>query len=663
MIRTANIEVSLQRLSILRIEHPQANPLKLACTLRAGESLPSGLTVTAEIHTSRNVAAETTPLASSTVTVGAGATTFEVLFDSPQTNQTVTPDSVRACWLVVYGVADDDTVYTLSAADLLLGWHAISQVTAAPPNVTLFVEKGGVAWATGRTYASGTMVTAGTTAYVATAGHTSAASTEPGEGASWETVWAVLSGGGGASETNLDITRTATAVTITNDNGDGVEIAAANETNAGVFPAALHTKLTDLPTAAALTTSLNAKADLVGGKLSTSQLPDLAITQYLGAAANQAAMLLLVGQPGDWCARTDDGKVYIVTAEPSSTLGNWTSLSYPTAPVLSVAGRTGSVTIGIGDIIDLQDTLETKVNSDALFALAFRDTVGSAQIDSGAVTEAKLADGSVTAAKLATGAVPAAGSGTELQFRDGGAFGALAGSSVSGSVLTVAEFRVNGGDTATGLRATNPVGGAQLSFFGTGANGFFYGPTGSTIIACRGAGFRIEGTGAADTAALLQIGNTNRVIMRAAALNNLALGPANAASPAAQSICVQSASGTNQSASSAVFTLDGAQGTGTGAGGDVRVRVAPNGSTGSSLNTLVEAIRFRSTDLATVCAGAITAGGPMVMATFTVSTVPAASLWSRGLIWVSDDVGGATPAFSDGTNWRRVADRAVVSVP
>lgn len=32
-----------------------------------------------------------------------------------------------------------------------------------------------------------------------------------------------------------------------------------------------------------------------------------------------------------------------------------------------------------------------------------------------------------------------------------------------------------------------------------------------------------------------------------------------------------------------------------------------------------------------------------------------------GLIYVRDDVGGATPAFSDGTNWRRVADRAIIS--
>lgn len=31
------------------------------------------------------------------------------------------------------------------------------------------------------------------------------------------------------------------------------------------------------------------------------------------------------------------------------------------------------------------------------------------------------------------------------------------------------------------------------------------------------------------------------------------------------------------------------------------------------------------------------------------------------LLYVSDDVGGAVPAFSDGTNWRRVTDRAVIS--
>ena len=46
---------------------------------------------------------------------------------------------------------------------------------------------------------------------------------------------------------------------------------------------------------------------------------------------------------------------------------------------------------------------------------------------------------------------------------------------------------------------------------------------------------------------------------------------------------------------------------------------------------------------------------------FTVATLPSAPDNPRMLIYVSDETGGAVPAFSDGTNWRRVTDRAVVS--
>lgn len=46
--------------------------------------------------------------------------------------------------------------------------------------------------------------------------------------------------------------------------------------------------------------------------------------------------------------------------------------------------------------------------------------------------------------------------------------------------------------------------------------------------------------------------------------------------------------------------------------------------------------------------------------TFTVSTLPSASI-AGGMIYVSDESGGAVMAFSDGTNWRRVTDRAIVS--
>ena len=47
--------------------------------------------------------------------------------------------------------------------------------------------------------------------------------------------------------------------------------------------------------------------------------------------------------------------------------------------------------------------------------------------------------------------------------------------------------------------------------------------------------------------------------------------------------------------------------------------------------------------------------------TYTVATVPTVGDTPRGIIYVSDETGGATLAFSDGTNWRRVQDRAIVA--
>lgn len=46
---------------------------------------------------------------------------------------------------------------------------------------------------------------------------------------------------------------------------------------------------------------------------------------------------------------------------------------------------------------------------------------------------------------------------------------------------------------------------------------------------------------------------------------------------------------------------------------------------------------------------------------YTVTGVPSASTYPRGVIYVSNEAGGATLAFSDGTNWRRVQDRNVIS--
>jgi hypothetical protein len=48
------------------------------------------------------------------------------------------------------------------------------------------------------------------------------------------------------------------------------------------------------------------------------------------------------------------------------------------------------------------------------------------------------------------------------------------------------------------------------------------------------------------------------------------------------------------------------------------------------------------------------------VAVFAVANMPSADDLGR-IIYVSDETGGAVLAFSDGSDWRRVTDRAVVS--
>jgi hypothetical protein len=89
------------------------------------------------------------------------------------------------------------------------------------------------------------------------------------------------------------------------------------------------------------------------GKVPTGQLPALAIVDYLGGSsgtANQAAMLALTGQPGDWTVRTDTSTVWMIIGADPSQLASWKELAYPSAPVTSVAGKTGVVTVSKTDV-------------------------------------------------------------------------------------------------------------------------------------------------------------------------------------------------------------------------------------------------------------------------------------------------------------------------
>ena len=103
------------------------------------------------------------------------------------------------------------------------------------------------------------------------------------------------------------------------------------------------------PVSNATATALAAKADLVEGKVPEGQLPAIAITDVF-SVASQSAMLALAAERGDIAVRSDINKSFALSAEPASTLANWIELRTPTDAVLSVAGKTGAVTLSKSDV-------------------------------------------------------------------------------------------------------------------------------------------------------------------------------------------------------------------------------------------------------------------------------------------------------------------------
>ena len=160
----------------------------------------------------------------------------------------------------------------------------------------------------------------------------------------------------------------------------GVVTAGAN-LSATDIPTITLAKISDAGTAAAAntgTSSGNVPVLDSNGKLNTSVLPALAITDTF-TAASQAAMLALSAQKGDICVRTDTNEVYILTVDGgASTLSNWTQINVPSGGVTSVNTKTGVVTLGTDDIAEGSTNL---YYTDTRFNTAFASKASSGLTD------------------------------------------------------------------------------------------------------------------------------------------------------------------------------------------------------------------------------------------------------------------------------------------
>lgn len=118
------------------------------------------------------------------------------------------------------------------------------------------------------------------------------------------------------------------------------------------------------------------------------------------------------------------------------------------------------------------------------------------------------------------------------------------------------------------------------------------------------------GLNAADTASVsFGAGASARdLFLERAGAANLRLGTGDAASPVAQTLSVQNVLTGTSNTAGGNLTINGSQGTGTGAGGSILLQTASTGTTGSAQNALVTALTLDTSQIATFANNVVSGG-------------------------------------------------------
>lgn len=105
-----------------------------------------------------------------------------------------------------------------------------------------------------------------------------------------------------------------------------------------------------------------------GGKLASSVIPALAISETFVVASQAAMLALSAAETGDVAVRTDLNKSFILAGTNPATLAHWQELLTPTDAVLSVNGQTGAVVLTTSHITEGSNLYYTTARFNTAFA-------------------------------------------------------------------------------------------------------------------------------------------------------------------------------------------------------------------------------------------------------------------------------------------------------
>ena len=180
---------------------------------------------------------------------------------------------------------------------------------------------------------------------------------------------------------------------------DYIEFYSKNNMNSAITSKIKALGLKDASTHAVGTGSGNVPVISSDGKLPSSIIPQIAITDTFVVASESAMLALSSAQTGDIAVRTDLNKSFILKSDGYSTLSNWQELLTPTDKVTSVNGKTGAVTISLSELGGVSaTTYNSHVSSNLHLTSTQRDIISAAYN-----TNINTSAGSVTSCSTVTG--------------------------------------------------------------------------------------------------------------------------------------------------------------------------------------------------------------------------------------------------------------------
>ena len=205
----------------------------------------------------------------------------------------------------------------------------------------------------------------------------------------------------------------------------------------------------------------------------------------------------------------------------------------------------------------------------------------------------------------------------------------LTGSDASSMVSLAGTINTSGAPDIISSSITNTAAGASTKYLNLLA-----GAAGTTSV------FSLDLSGNVALASSLQIAGNGIQTSPAAATHQL--GAADAASPVAQTLKVQSVVTATADTAGTAFTIAGSKGTGTGAAGAINLQIAPAGGAGSTPNTLATILGLAQTGAAITSPLAAAIG----------LTITGASAQAANLLNITANAGTAGALFkvaADGT--------------